>query len=73
MKNDVLTPPVTFLGEVIRCTYNTPEYKIYAMKVDKQIYPEVKRNKYGGVTIMGELFDLSDNVLSSLLLFFNQT
>lgn len=62
MKNDVLTPPVTFLGEVIRCTYNTPEYKIYAMKVDKQIYPEVKRNKYGGVTIMGELFDLSDNV-----------
>ena len=48
-----------FKGVVIRCTYNTPDYKIYAMEVSKRDYPEIKQNKYNNVSILGELADLT--------------
>lgn len=48
-----------FKGVVIRCTYNTPDYKIYAMEVSKRDYPDVKQNKYNNVSILGELSDLT--------------
>ena len=48
-----------FKGVVIRCTYNTPDYKIYAMEVSKIDYPEIKQNKYNNVSILGELSDLT--------------
>ena len=48
-----------FKGVVIRCTYNTPDYKIYAMDVSKIDYPEIKQNKYNNVSILGELSDLT--------------
>lgn len=48
-----------FKGEIIRCTYNTPDYKIYALTVDKNKYPNIKQNKYNNVTILGELSDLT--------------
>ena len=48
-----------FKGVVIRCTYNTPDYKIYAMEVSKRDYPEIKQNKYNNVSILGELSDLT--------------
>ena len=48
-----------FKGVVIRCTYNTPDYKIYAMEVSKKDYPEIKQNKYNNVSILGELSDLT--------------
>ena len=48
-----------FKGMVIRCTYNTPDYKIYAMDVDKIDYPDIKQNKYNNVSILGELSDLT--------------
>lgn len=48
-----------FKGVVIRCTYDTPDYKIYAVEVNKKDYPDVKQNKYGNVSILGELSDLT--------------
>ncbi len=47
-----------FKGTIVRCTYNTPDYKIYAVNVDKTIYPDIKQNKYQNVSILGELHDL---------------
>lgn len=48
-----------FKGVVVRCTYNTPDYKIYAMDVNKFDYPDIKHNKYNNVSILGELSDLT--------------
>lgn len=48
-----------FKGVVIRCTYDTPDYKIYAVTVNKNDYPNIKQNKYGNVSILGELSDLT--------------
>lgn len=48
-----------FKGVIIKCTYNTPDYKIYAMDVSKIDYPEIKQNKYNNVSILGELSDLT--------------
>ena len=48
-----------FKGVIIKCTYNTPDYKIYAIMVNKKDYPDVKQNKYGNVSILGDLSDLT--------------
>lgn len=48
-----------FKGVVIRCTYNTPDFKIYAVDIDKNKYPEIKINKYNNVSILGELAELT--------------
>ena len=51
-----------FSARIVRCTYNTPDFRIYATDVDKNKYPEIKHNKYGNVTILGELHDLTEGV-----------
>lgn len=44
-----------------RCTYNSPDYKVYSAYVDKKQYPEIKHNeKYGNVTIFGNLHHLCE-------------
>lgn len=48
-----------FKGVIIKCTYNTPDYKIYAVNVSKKDYPDIKQNKYDNVSILGELSDLT--------------
>ena len=48
-----------FKGIVIRCTYDSPDYKIYAVDVSKKDYPNIKQNKYGNVSILGELSELT--------------
>ena len=48
-----------FKGVIIKRTYNTPDYKIYAVDVNKIDYPDIKQNKYGNVSILGELADLT--------------
>ena len=55
-----------FKGVVIRCTYNTQDYKIYAMDVSKIDYPDIKQNKYNNVSILGELSDLTLGVESEV-------
>lgn len=51
-----------FSGKVVRCTYDTPDFKIFALDVDKEKYPNIKHNKYGNVTILGELHELTAGV-----------
>ena len=48
-----------FKGVIIKCTYDTPDYKIYAVDVNKKDYPDIKQNKYGNVSILGELSSLT--------------
>lgn len=48
-----------FKGVIERCVYNSPDFKIYAVVTDKKQYPELKQNKYGNVSILGELSDLT--------------
>ena len=35
-----------FKGIIEKCIYDTPDFKIYAVTVDKKQYPELKQNKY---------------------------
>ena len=53
------TKQIKFKGVIIRCIYDTPDYKIYAVNADKKQYPELKQNKYGNISIVGELTDLT--------------
>ena len=48
-----------FKGVIERCVYNSPDFKIYAITVDNKKYPELKLNKYGNISITGELSDLT--------------
>lgn len=51
-----------FFGKVVRCTYDTPDFRIFAIDVDTYKYPDIKRTKYGNVSILGELPDLTMGV-----------
>lgn len=52
-----------FKGRIIRCTYNSPDFKVYALDVDKEKYPDIQfSSRYNNVTINGELPDLSFGV-----------
>lgn len=51
-----------FSCRVVRCTYDTPDFRIYAVDVDKKKYPDIQNNKYGNVTILGELHELTFGV-----------
>lgn len=48
-----------FKGVIERCIYNTSDFKIYAVTVDKNKYPELKQSKYGNISITGEISDLT--------------
>lgn len=48
-----------FKGIIEKCVYDTPDFKIYAVTVDKEQYPELKQNKYNNVSITGELSSLT--------------
>lgn len=49
---------ILFKGRIIRQTYNGGDYKIYAVDVNKDIYPDIKFTKYGNCTILGEMHEL---------------
>lgn len=50
---------VNFKGRVRNCIYDSGnDYKVYALEVDKQLYPEIKHSKYSTVTILGEIHEL---------------
>ena len=50
-----------FTGRVIRCIYDTENFRIYAFDVDKNKYPNIKHSRYKDVSVMGELPILSLN------------
>lgn len=54
-KND---KEVIFKGRVVRQTYDGGDYKIYAVDVEKEKYPDIKFTKYGNATITGEIHEL---------------
>lgn len=51
-----------FECEIEREVYNSPNYKVYGAYVNTNIYPFVKLNKYGNVTLVGNLHDLTVGV-----------
>lgn len=48
-----------FKGIIEKCIYDTPDFKIYAVAVDKKQYSELKQNKYNNISITGELPSLT--------------
>lgn len=52
---------MSFEGRVIRNVYNSPTFKIYAVEIDDKKYPNIKKTKYGSVSILGEIHDLAIN------------
>ena len=53
---------ILFAGKPIKCLYDSEGYKIYAMDVNRKEYPCVCSNKYGNVTITGDIPALSLNI-----------
>lgn len=49
---------VKFKCSVVRKTYDGGDFKIYAVDVDKNKYPDIKFTKYGNVTLTGEIHEL---------------
>ena len=49
---------IEFKGIVARCVYSSPDFKTYAFDVDKKEYPDVKFNKFGNASVIGNLSDL---------------
>ena len=56
MKNN--EKEVLFKGKIVRQTYDGGDYKIYAVDVDRNTYPEIQLNKYDNVKILGEIHEL---------------
>lgn len=50
---------VEFIGKVIRQTYNSENYKMYAVDVDREKYPEIKFTKFGNAIVGGNLHSLT--------------
>lgn len=51
-----------FKGKVVKPIYKSDSFSVYALDVDKTVYPDVKQNKYKNVGICGELQDLIADV-----------
>ena len=53
---------VEFKGRVIRQIYASEDYRVYALDVDKDIYPDIKQTKYQTVAISGEIHELGTGI-----------
>jgi exodeoxyribonuclease V alpha subunit len=51
-----------FKGVVVANPYNSEDYKIYGLIVDYYKYPNIKVNKYGNVSIAGNIHNLEEGV-----------
>ena len=51
-----------FKGKIIRKVYANEDYRVYGVEIDKVSYPELKLNRYGNITIVGDIGDLTFNV-----------
>lgn len=51
-----------FEGIIIRCRYNSDNFKIYVVDVNSNEYPNIKKNKEGKVIVVGDLPTLVSNV-----------
>lgn len=51
-----------FKGKIIRKVYANEDYRVYGVEIDKTLHPELKLNRYGNITIVGDIGDLTFNV-----------
>ena len=49
---------VLFKGKIVRQVYSSNDYRVYAVHVDTDDYPDIKRTKYQDVTVFGEVHEL---------------
>ena len=52
---------IRFKGTLARKICDYDDFKMFAINIDKEQYPELILSKYGNVTIQGDLFDLQYN------------
>ena len=55
------------------CTYNSENYKVYGVNVDVATYPDLKINKYGNVTLTGDIQTLGIGIAYSVKVFEEST
>ena len=48
-----------FKGRVSRCIWNGEDFKVYALDINRNDYPDIQLNKYNNVSISGEIPELS--------------
>lgn len=48
-----------FTGRVVKNIYDSTDFRVYALDVDTNKYPDIKKNDYGNVRISGELPELT--------------
>ena len=53
---------VLFKGRIVRPIYESEDYRVYAVDVNKNIYPDIKLTKYGNATISGEIHELGKGI-----------
>ncbi len=53
---------VDFDGSMVRNIHDSNDFKIYAFDVDYYKYPNIKQNKFGNVSVLGNLPDLDEGV-----------
>lgn len=53
---------VLFKGRIVRSIYESEDYRVYAVDVNKDIYPDIKLTKYGNATISGEIHELGKEI-----------
>ena len=53
---------VKFVGTMVRKVYDGDDYKIYGLDVNREEYPDIKRNKFKNVTLTGALPELSEGI-----------
>lgn len=53
---------ITFKGKLARKVFDSDDFKMFAIDIDKSKYPDLILSKYGNVTIQGDLFDLKYNI-----------
>ncbi len=51
-----------FKGTISRCVYKSNDFSVYGVDIDKKKYSNIELNKYGNVSIHGELPELSIGV-----------
>lgn len=62
MKNNKNEKEVLFKGKIVRPVFESEDYRVYAVDVDKSIYPDIKLTKYGNATIYGEIHELGREI-----------
>ena len=46
-----MSEAIVFKCNIVRCTYDTENYKVFAVDVDKLLYPNIKFTKYKSILI----------------------